>query len=451
MNRSADQLYRVALDEFRRRGVRRLFVKHLARNDNDKNQIYISPDLDGIGNLLRGRLSDGSESTSVAKPQSSPGLAKMEVHLDWAWIGSDGDAVAPNTKLIYYFQYPEVRLSGFLSGCTDPPDALRRRRLDLYGARVLFFGSTGNRVFGRVIAGPPGTTFREIPGSYPSPVAQSLLEVQLGAATPQLSSRPRTPGMDRESDPGSATEERIRGLIGPWHPCVRLKDASQGPVPFSGPQRAGYTLEALLGVASNASSGPDLDGSELKTFRFSRKVTLMTPVADGGREKVLGMRKFLERYGREGRDGESMRFTGTYLVGSVTQGRTLVLEKAGSHVLETTGAALVESDPLTVLSRWSRDHLSSHWLAKHDSTFYVDYELHPTENQIRFCGYFRCEGTSPERLFRAIAAGTVYYDPAHTLKNGQLKTRPQWRISTARRTLTDSLNSLYRSVERVDG
>ena len=148
MNRSADQLYRVALDEFRRRGVRRLFVKHLARNDNDKNQIYISPDLDGIGNLLRGRLSDGSESTSVAKPQSSPGLAKMEVHLDWAWIGSDGDAVAPNTKLIYYFQYPEVRLSGFLSGCTaqsGPPIIIyglaRQWDKDMFRATLLAYFS----------------------------------------------------------------------------------------------------------------------------------------------------------------------------------------------------------------------------------------------------------------------------------------------------------------------
>ncbi|HCV26009.1 MAG TPA: hypothetical protein DGN59_21350, partial [Candidatus Latescibacteria bacterium] len=64
-------------DRFRRRGVRRLFVKHLALNDNDKNQIYISPSLDGMANLLRGRLSEGSGSASSTRAGSSPGRPKM--------------------------------------------------------------------------------------------------------------------------------------------------------------------------------------------------------------------------------------------------------------------------------------------------------------------------------------------------------------------------------------
>jgi hypothetical protein len=90
-------------------------------------------------------------------------------------------------------------------------------------------------------------------------------------------------------------------------------------------------------------------------------------------------------------------------------------------------------------------------LAKHDSVLYVNYENHPTENMVRFCGYYRCSGTSPERFLNAIATGVVCFDPAHTLKHGRLKTRPQWRISTARRTMTDSLNDLYGSVEWSDG
>jgi hypothetical protein len=422
----------VLFDRFRRRGVRRLFVKHLAPNDNDKNQIYISPSLDGMANLLRGRLSEGSESASSTRAGSSPGRPKMVLHLDWVWITADDrEAAAPNTKLIHYFQYPEARLSGFLSGCTDPPDSLRKRQLGRYGRRTLLFGTDGERVFGHVIAGPPGSGIPDIPGLLPSPVSTILLEAHLGG--------------------GETVEERLRELIGPWHPCVVLRGDSGGPVPFAGPQRAGFTLEALLGIAVNATPGPDIDGWELKTFRFSGMVTLMTPVADGGRERTLGMRRFLERHGREGRDGESLRFTGRYRVGSTIQGRTLVLEGAGSHILEKTGVALVESDPPVVLSHWSRDRLSEHWLTKHDSVFYVDYENHPTGNMVRFRGYYRCSGTSPERFLNAIATGVVCFDPAHTLKHGQLKTRPQWRISTARRTMTDSLNDLYGSVEWSDG
>ena len=422
----------LVLDEFQRRGIQRLFVKRLAPNDNDKNQIYISPSLDGMANLLRGRLSEGSGSTSSTRAGSSPGRPKMVLHLDWIWITADGrDASALNTKLIHYFQYPEVRLSGFLSGCTDPPDSLRKRQLTGYGYRTLLFGTDGVSVFGHVIAGPPGSGFPDIPGLLPSPVSTVLFEVHLGG--------------------GETVEKRLRELIGSWHSCVVLRDAGVGPSPFAGPQRAGFTLEALLGIAVNAAPGPDIEGWELKTFRYSKMVTLMTPVADGGRERALGMRRFLERHGREGRDGESLRFTGRYRVGSTIQGRTLVLEGQGNHILERTGVALVESDPPVVLSRWSREGLSRHWLAKHDSVLYVNYENHPTENMVRFCGYYRCSGTSPERFLNAIATGVVCFDPAHTLKHGRLKTRPQWRISTARRTMTDSLNDLYGSVEWSDG
>ena len=70
---------------------------------------------------------------------------------------------------------------------------------------------------------------------------------------------------------------------------------------------------------------------------------------------------------------------------------------------------------------------------------------------VRYRGYYRCSGTSPERFLGSIATEVVCFDPAHTLKHAQLKTRPQWRISTARRTMTDSLNDLYGSVGRFDG
>ncbi len=189
-------------DRFRRRGVRRLFVKHLALNDNDKNQIYISPSLDGMANLLRGRLSEGSGSASSTRAGSSPGRPKMVLHLDWVWITADDrEVTAPNIKLIHYFQYPEARLSGFLSGCTDPPDSLRKRQLGRYGQRTLLFGTDGERVFGHVIAGPPGSGIPDIPGLLSSPVSTILLEAHLGGG-----------GDDRRAAPG--THRAMASLCG---------------------------------------------------------------------------------------------------------------------------------------------------------------------------------------------------------------------------------------------
>ena len=131
----------------RARGVRRVFVKHLAHNDNEKNQIYLAPSLDGLVRALNATLVYGSRSESARKPDSRVGKPKLIAPLDWVWIGGGPDAPAPNTKLIHYFQYPEVRLSGFLSGCLNPPDALRRNRLDGYGERWLLFGSAGARAY----------------------------------------------------------------------------------------------------------------------------------------------------------------------------------------------------------------------------------------------------------------------------------------------------------------
>jgi hypothetical protein len=173
----------------------------------------------------------------------------------------------------------------------------------------------------------------------------------------------------------------------------------------------------------------------------------MTPVADGGLEQRLGARKFIQRFGRIGRDRQSLRFTGTHRVGQTTNGRTLVLRGMTRHVLETTSVDLVEVPDGRILAAWSLERLSASWLKKHDSAYYVEYEKDAEHNLIRFLGYYHCRHTSPERLLDAIRQGLVVYDPAHTIKNGKLKVRPQWRISSSRKTMEATLRRLYRSVD----
>ena len=411
----------------RARGVRRVFVKHLAHNDNEKNQIYLAPSLDGLVRALNATLVYGSRSESARKPDSRVGKPKLIAPLDWVWIGGGPDAPAPNTKLIHYFQYPEVRLSGFLSGCLNPPDALRRNRLDGYGERWLLFGSDGATTYGGVLAAERGRTLPPLDVARPSEISDCLSEVWL----------------ETTKDTGAA----IREVLDVWHPCIRLPAIGNAVIPFKGPQGAGYTLEALMGVPTNATPGPDHAGSELKTFRFGGRVTLMTPVANGGLEQQLGARKFIERFGHIGRDRQSLRFTGTHRVGQTTNGRTLVLRGMAQHVLETTSVDLVQVSDGRVLAGWSLGHLSASWLKKHDSAYYVEYEKDAEHNLVRYLGYYRCRHTSPERLLNAIQQGLVVYDPAHTIKNGKLKVRPQWRISSSRKTMEATLRRLYRSVD----
>lgn len=88
------------LTEFGKRGVRRLFVKELALQDNDKNQIYISKPLDGLANTLRAHVMSGSTSSSTKKRASTPGKPKDVGRLNWTWIGDGPDAAAPGAQLI---------------------------------------------------------------------------------------------------------------------------------------------------------------------------------------------------------------------------------------------------------------------------------------------------------------------------------------------------------------
>jgi len=411
----------------RLRGVRRVFLKCLSRNHNEKNQIYLAPNLDGLARALHAPHLQGSPSESTRKPESRSGRPKIVAPLDWVWIGNGPDAPAPDTKLIHYFQYPEVRLSGFLKHCRHPPDCLRQRRLDNYGERLLLFGSDGQTTFGAVLATPAGGQCPVPETAHPSQFSGPLFELWL--------------------DPSRDTETAIREIRDAWHPGVRLPTAGKPPIPFAGTQAPGYTLEALLGVPTNAEPGPDHAGSELKAFRFGGRITLMTPVPDGGLEHDLGARKFIERYGHRGADRRSLRFTGPYQVGRSRNGRTLRLRGMDGHVLETQSVDLVEESSGLVLASWSIQHLSSSWLKKHDSAFYVEYEKDGEQNLVRFLGYFRCRHTSPERLLDAINRGLVVYDPAHAIKDGRLKIRPQWRISSSPRTLQETLQTLYRSVD----
>ena len=114
---------------FSSKQVKQIFVKHLSRKqDNDKNQIYLGNRSNGALNLFPSQLLLRSESGSTRKPKSVRGRQKIEAKLDFYWLDRDGNSFgAPETRIIDYFQYPEVRMSGFLANCAMPPDPLRRR------------------------------------------------------------------------------------------------------------------------------------------------------------------------------------------------------------------------------------------------------------------------------------------------------------------------------------
>lgn len=137
-------------------GATRFFFKALQENDNSKQQIYVGETPEGLG---------------FAHPTWTfdEELATPKAAISFQWVTPTEHAVAPHAKLIYYRNYPEVRLSGLLQGSALAPSVHmrpvpkeQRRQED---ARVLIFGVTSEGQFLGHLA---------LPGSAPSVEALTL-------------------------------------------------------------------------------------------------------------------------------------------------------------------------------------------------------------------------------------------------------------------------------------
>ena len=124
---------------FKDLGAERIFCKHLAENDNSKQQIYLGGNFEVLSFFPHGEI--------TAFPELK--FPNFKATLDFYWVDSEHVEKAKGAQLILYPAYPEVRLSGFLAGCrTAPSEHLQqipqdqRRGKD---GRVLIFGTTSDR------------------------------------------------------------------------------------------------------------------------------------------------------------------------------------------------------------------------------------------------------------------------------------------------------------------
>lgn len=424
-------------------GVRTAYVKKLSpKQDNDKNQIYFGSQLPGLINLFPAKLSFRDGSSSTAKKKSRNGQPIIEGLLDFAWLDRDGTRHnAPHTKIIDYFQYPEVRMSGFLKGCSNPPDALRRQNLDRYGQRILVMGTARDgKVLGVILTEVEDPLVRQFP-VLPFVPSSGVLKVLL---------------VDRESgeSPAELLRREISAIVRQgWHWSRILK--TNGVEPFNHAQGGGYTLEALLGVTANGHKRPDAHGFEIKSFSGSR-ISLMTPTADYGYAGHQPFRTFMDRYGRPGRKGDgSLRFVGVHRTGKVCAATGLGMRVAGYdpdggsfNGSGKIGVELFDPETEEIAAGWSIDKLANSWNSKHANALYIDSRRRVGEDgQYEYAygpGWVTGTGTDVFRLLRGIASGLVFFDPAHTIyADGRAKVRPQWRINS--RQLPEAMKVLYAS------
>ena len=424
-------------ETMRQVGVARLFAKRLSPNDNAKNQVYLGKSFEVLQLLPIGEIA----------PRPSTRTPILGATLRLSWLMHDGrHAMAPHSKLILYPQYPEVRLSGFLRACDAAPAELMNTRLH---GRILFLGVKAGSEIVAFAAGAESECAREFDARYPEPKDGVFVELPVAANSVATGSPTRLLNELRRIHEADWIDSKQLAADG----AIRSCDA---------PQCGGYTLEAELGISKNGNAEPDFDGWEVKQHAVStldsppdgKPITLLTPEPSGGYYTTHGVIAFVRRFGYPDRNGKvgRLNFGGIYRVGCAVPltGLRLALrgfDEVSGDISNANGAIEIVDRDGGVAASWSFAKLLEHWSRKHALAAYVPATRRDDpRRQYRFGRYVRlARHTNGLMLLRAIATGSVYYDPGIKLeKDGTTKRRSQFRVKSR------ELGRLYRAFDSVD-
>ena len=407
------------LMRYKELGAERVFCKHLSENDNSKQQIYLGGSFEVLSFFPHGEI-------TAHKDLKYP---NFKAPLDLYWMNEDSLEKAAGTQLILYPQYPEVRLSGFLTGCKSAPsEHLRqipreqRRGVD---GRVLIFGTSPDKRTLVYLAPENSVVARELILKF-SEAAPASLFLELTLPIGSEANRSRV-----------LAELRRIHAAGFHDSCRRNKHGVV--IPYKASNGGGYTLEALLGITPNGRSEPDFLGWEIKGHSSSR-VTLMTPEPTGGFYGERGVREFVERYGHDV-SGGSMYFTGAHKVGETCPATGMTLQVSGfdpslPKIFDVDGAIrLVDTDG-NEAATWAFSQLLTHWNRKHAYAAYVHYTAQKVPPAYRYdTPILMGEHTDFKRYLTALCSGAIIFDPGSKVTRARssqstVKARSQFRINT---------------------
>ncbi|HLY69010.1 MAG TPA: MvaI/BcnI family restriction endonuclease [Puia sp.] len=422
---------------FESKGCSKIYAKKLSPNDNSKNQVYLGGSFE-ILNVF-------PVSSIVTKPAGEWKRERFKAKMKFSWIAEDKNIYpAPNSQLILYPKYPEVRFSGFLSGCENAPSELMTQRL---ADRILFISVTKDGNVIGYVASPVSIIAEEF----------ERLEIKEETGVFKVLDLPQN-----ANNKDRLVEELKRIHLLGWINSKRF-DAEKKILPCNSPNCGGYTLEAELGITPNGFSEPDYLGWEIKQFGVkdfnkldSRVITLMTPEPTDGFYKTHGTEAFIHKYGyndKKGREGRR-NFGGIYKVSQWHKSTNLKLELIGfdknsNKIRDTDGMiALIDKDE-RIAASWDFASLLLHWNRKHNQACFVPSKSvkEPERKYLYGNKAILGTGTDFQIFLKEMTKGNVYYDPGIKIESisfqPKIKRRSQFRIKSK------EIRNLYRSSEII--
>lgn len=416
-------------------GVTEVLYKVLPQNANSKNQVYLGgKDPSEFGKLPTGEM---TAHVSISR-KSGTQEAVFRADLEFYWLTQEGHlALAPHAKMIFYPQYPEVRFSGFLRGCKNPPSTLWvKERRGTEPGRILIFGvGNGKKIVGLTLP-PEAPATREILASGPHPTYEVLNILPM-------------PGQRG----GESLDELLQTLC-QIHQMQWVKSRRLAPdgsvVPCESSNCNGNTLEALLGIRSNGFSEPDFMGWEIKARQVKNAdkpndtvVTLFTPEPSTG-VYINGIEAFVRRFGYPDRLGrpDRMNFGGIHRATALHHhltGLRLVVDGFDPETKKylPTGSLLLLDINGEIAAGWPFTKLMDHWKNKHAHAAYVPVQqrLDPYRQYRYSKKILLGEGAEFKLVLDAFHKGKAYYDPGIKLEGittskPKLKKRNQFRVNS---------------------
>ncbi len=178
----------------------------------------------------------------------------------------------------------------------------------------------------------------------------------------------------------------------------------------------------------------------------------MTPEPRGGVYKEIGVVEFIRKYGYPDKNGkpDRLNFGGIHKFGERQKSTGLMLTLSGydaekGKIKDASGGIALLTSKDKVAALWDFSGLITHWNKKHAQAVYIpSMKENKPELKYSYGNVVRlCKGTDFLRLLKAIANGSVYYDPGIKLEN--ISTKPKAKKRSQFRIHSKNIPSLYES------